>query len=248
MSCCTPAHDLKIIASSREVLGMAGETVYRVPVPGAARMIARLTPESADGSSEAARLFVERARAGPAALYPAPTATPRPWRRFAGAWTASRWRWSWLRHASSCSRSSRSPSGLDDRFRLLIGGSRTALPRQQTLRALMDWSYDLLPRGGAPVAAPALGLRRRLDVGSRRSSRHQCLTCWMCWSSWSTNRWSVWTEQGGEAALPPAGDHPPVRPRKTARSGRSGETCETATWSSTWDWLKPLSPNCSAGR
>src|SRR5262249_37637730 len=34
---------------------------------------------------------------------------------------------------------------LDDRFRLLTGGSRTALPRQQTLRATLDWSYDLLP-------------------------------------------------------------------------------------------------------
>src|SRR5207248_1287151 len=33
---------------------------------------------------------------------------------------------------------------LDDRFRLLTGGSRTALPRQQTLRATLDWSYDLL--------------------------------------------------------------------------------------------------------
>ncbi len=33
---------------------------------------------------------------------------------------------------------------LDDLFRLLVGGSRTALPRQQTLRALIDWSYDLL--------------------------------------------------------------------------------------------------------
>src|SRR5262249_10206376 len=33
---------------------------------------------------------------------------------------------------------------LDDRFRLLTGGSRTAVPRQQTLRALIDWSYDLL--------------------------------------------------------------------------------------------------------
>src|SRR5436190_1907166 len=33
---------------------------------------------------------------------------------------------------------------LDDRFRLLTGGSRTALPRHQTLRALVDWSYDLL--------------------------------------------------------------------------------------------------------
>ena len=33
---------------------------------------------------------------------------------------------------------------LDDRFQLLTGGSRTAVPRQQTLRATIDWSYDLL--------------------------------------------------------------------------------------------------------
>src|SRR5207249_1309780 len=33
---------------------------------------------------------------------------------------------------------------LDDMFRLLTGGSRTALPRQQTLQALIDWSYELL--------------------------------------------------------------------------------------------------------
>jgi predicted ATPase len=33
---------------------------------------------------------------------------------------------------------------LDDRFRVLTGGARTALPRQQTLRAVVDWSYDLL--------------------------------------------------------------------------------------------------------
>ena len=33
---------------------------------------------------------------------------------------------------------------LNDRFRLLTGGSRTALPRQQTLRAVVDWSYELL--------------------------------------------------------------------------------------------------------
>src|SRR4029453_15417436 len=33
---------------------------------------------------------------------------------------------------------------LGDRFRLLTGGARTALPRQQTLRAVVEWSYDLL--------------------------------------------------------------------------------------------------------
>ncbi len=46
---------------------------------------------------------------------------------------------------------------LDDRFRLLTAGPRTALPHQQTLRATVDWSYALL-------AAPAQTLLRRLSV------------------------------------------------------------------------------------
>src|SRR5207244_1815791 len=46
---------------------------------------------------------------------------------------------------------------LDDRFRLLTGGSRTALPRQQTLRATLDWSYQLLRE-------PERSLLRRLSV------------------------------------------------------------------------------------
>src|SRR6185503_12165992 len=46
---------------------------------------------------------------------------------------------------------------LDDRFRLLTGGSRTALPRHQTLQALIDWSYDLL-------SEPERVLLRRLSV------------------------------------------------------------------------------------
>jgi tetratricopeptide (TPR) repeat protein len=46
---------------------------------------------------------------------------------------------------------------LDDRFRLLTGGSRTALPRQQTLRAMIDWSYSLL-------SEPEKALFRRLAV------------------------------------------------------------------------------------
>ncbi|HUP07966.1 MAG TPA: tetratricopeptide repeat protein [Caldimonas sp.] len=46
---------------------------------------------------------------------------------------------------------------LDDRFRLLTGGDRTALPRQQTLRALIGWSYDLL-------STPEQALLRRLAV------------------------------------------------------------------------------------
>src|SRR5205814_2787577 len=46
---------------------------------------------------------------------------------------------------------------LDDRFRLLTGGDRTALPRQQTLRALIDWSYELLTE-------PQRAVFRRLAV------------------------------------------------------------------------------------
>jgi predicted ATPase/DNA-binding SARP family transcriptional activator len=46
---------------------------------------------------------------------------------------------------------------LDDRFRLLTGGSRTALPRQRTLRAVIDWSWDLL-------TAPERALAARLAV------------------------------------------------------------------------------------
>ena len=57
---------------------------------------------------------------------------------------------------------------LDDRFRLLTGGSRTALPRQQTLRAALDWSYDLLSEPER-VLSPAGGLHRW--VGRRRGGR-----------------------------------------------------------------------------
>ncbi|MCO5246255.1 MAG: hypothetical protein M9927_20985 [Anaerolineae bacterium] len=46
---------------------------------------------------------------------------------------------------------------LDDRFHLLTSGSRTALPRQQTLRALIDWSYDLL-------SEPERTLFRRMSI------------------------------------------------------------------------------------
>ena len=72
-------------------------------------------------------------------------------------WTASRWRSSWPRRASRALPVEQIAARLDDRFRLLTGGSRTALPRQQTLRATIDWSYDLL-------SEPERALLRRLSV------------------------------------------------------------------------------------
>lgn len=58
-------------------------------------------------------------------------------------------------------------SRLDDIFRLLTGGSRTALPRHQTLQALIDWSYDLL-------TDPEKALFRRLAVFSRHWTLEAC--------------------------------------------------------------------------
>lgn len=134
---------LRILTSSRESLGIAGETSYRVPslsVPdwrqaNAYELILQ---------NDCVRLFVDRAMAAQNRF--------RLTEKNAGA------------IAQICSRLDGIPlaielaaarvkvfspeqiaARLDDRFRLLTGGSRTALPRQQTLRALIDWSYDMLP-------------------------------------------------------------------------------------------------------
>ena len=82
--------------------------------------------------------------------------------------------------------------GLDDRFRLLTGGRRTAVPRQQTLQALIDWSWTSC-RGGPAAAPPAVGLRRRLDPGGggrrgRRPGRSRVATVRGCLAS---RRWDV---------------------------------------------------------
>jgi len=132
---------LKIIASSREALGVAGETSYRVPSlaqPGAGEQ----TPEKLM-QSEAALLFIERAQAakpGFTLTWSNAPAIAAICRRLDGiplALELAAVRVKLLTPEQIASR-------LDNRFSLLVGGSRAALPRQQTLRALIDWSYDLL--------------------------------------------------------------------------------------------------------
>ena len=133
---------LRIIASSREVLGVAGETAYRVPAL-ALPDIRQATPESL-AVSEAARLFVERARAAQPQFTLTTSNAPAIaaiCQRLDGIPLALELAAARVKLLSAEQIAAR----LDDRFRLLVGGSRTALPRQQTLRALMDWSYDLLP-------------------------------------------------------------------------------------------------------
>lgn len=145
---------LKILASSRESLGIAGEVTYRVPslfLPDPARVT-----REALLKCESARLFVERA----SAANPRFELTDRNaasiaqiCRRLDGIPLA-------LELASARARvlsAEQIAERLDDRFRLLTGGSRTALPRQQTLQALIDWSYDLLTE-------PERAVFRRLAV------------------------------------------------------------------------------------
>ena len=138
------APEVRILASSREALGVAGEQAYRIP-PLRLPDLKRPTIESLI-RSEAARLFVERALlAQPAFTLTAQNAATvaELCHQLDGIPLA-------LELAAARLRSlpvEEIRTRLDQRFRLLTAGNRTALPRQQTLRALIDWSYDLLTEG-----------------------------------------------------------------------------------------------------
>jgi predicted ATPase/DNA-binding winged helix-turn-helix (wHTH) protein len=131
----------RVIATSREPLRAEGEWVY--PVPSLA-VPAEGSPDSEDPLRYGAvRLFVERARA--AAPHFSSDARDAAaiagiCRRLDGIPLAIE-----LAAARAAALGMEGlAAGLDDRFRLLAGGHRTAMPRHQTLRATLDWSYELL--------------------------------------------------------------------------------------------------------
>lgn len=131
----------KVLATSREPLGMVGETTWVVP------SLAVPAPGNADEgqveSSDAVRLFIERARQVDPDFRLTPDnsmAVAQICTRLDGIPLAIELAAARLRAFSP----QQVANGLDDRFNLLTGGPRTVLPRQQTLRALIDWSYDLL--------------------------------------------------------------------------------------------------------
>jgi predicted ATPase len=134
--------NVQILATSREGLNITGEQTYRVPsltLPDPRK----LPPSERLQEFEAVRLFTDRAALGLPSfiLTPANAATvAQVCRRLDGIPLA-------IELAAARVKAlpvEKIAERLDDRFRLLTGGSRTALPRQQTLRALIDWSYDLL--------------------------------------------------------------------------------------------------------
>jgi non-specific serine/threonine protein kinase len=133
---------VRVLATSREALGIAGERAWRVPslvLPAAKREV---SVDAAD-RSDAVRFFVDRARAVAPHFALSSTNAPtvvRICHRLDGIPLALELAAARMKLLSLEQISAR----LDDRFQLLTGGSRTAVPRQQTLRATIDWSYDLL--------------------------------------------------------------------------------------------------------
>jgi predicted ATPase/class 3 adenylate cyclase/DNA-binding CsgD family transcriptional regulator len=147
--------DVTLIAASREPLGVGGETTWRVPslslplspVPGEAHEL---------GHSDAARLFVERAlkvRPNFAVTDDSAPCVARICRDLDGIPLAIELAAARVRVLSV----ERIAAGLADRFQLLTGGARGALPRLQTLRGSVDWSHALLDE-------PERTLLRRLGV------------------------------------------------------------------------------------
>jgi predicted ATPase/DNA-binding NarL/FixJ family response regulator len=134
--------NLKVLATSREALGVAGERSWLVPslsLPDPDR----LPPLEELGRYEAVRLFLERAVAVAARFELTEenaSAVARVCRRLDGMPLAIELAAARVRVLSVEQIAGR----LEDSFRLLATDSRTALPRQQTLRATIDWSYELL--------------------------------------------------------------------------------------------------------
>ncbi|MFL6204551.1 MAG: BTAD domain-containing putative transcriptional regulator [Acidimicrobiales bacterium] len=118
---------LRVVATSREALGLGGETIW--PVPPLA-------------IEDAVELFTDRAGAAGAdrGSLGSTSVVEDVCTRLDGLPLAIELAAARVRVIPVQQLADR----LDDRFRLLTGGARTALPRQQTLRAVVEWSYDLL--------------------------------------------------------------------------------------------------------
>lgn len=145
--------NLEVMTTSREPLGIGGEVVWQVPplavpaaedqggVSGAAS--AATLPEAPADIPDSMRLFVERARLyrpGFALTAANTAAVAEICRRLDGMPLAIELAAARVKALSAEQIASR----IEDRLRLLTAGSRTALPRHQTLRAALDWSFDLL--------------------------------------------------------------------------------------------------------
>lgn len=134
--------EIRILATSREPLNIGGELAFRMPSLPVPPADTALTPDAVL-SYGAPALFAARAVAADSHF--AVTASNVPaiteiCRRIDGIPLAIELAAARIKVLSPMELAQK----LDDRFRVLTGGDRAALPRQQTMRALIDWSYDLL--------------------------------------------------------------------------------------------------------
>jgi non-specific serine/threonine protein kinase len=146
---------MRILTTSREALGIAGELAWRVPPLQTPDCSQPITPASL-ARYEAVHLFVERTNlALPEFVLTADNAwaVQHICARLDGIPLAIELAAARMKALSA----QEIDAHLDDCFRLLAGGSRAALPRHRTLRALIDWSYQLLTE-------PERMLLRRLSV------------------------------------------------------------------------------------
>jgi predicted ATPase/DNA-binding CsgD family transcriptional regulator len=135
--------ELRVLATSREALAVGGEVAWAVP-PLALADLRQATEVESLHRYESARLFVDRATAVK------PTFALTPHNASAVARVCYRLDGQPLAIELAAARTKvlsveEIAERLDENFGLLSGGSRTAMPRQRTLRATMDWSYGLLP-------------------------------------------------------------------------------------------------------
>lgn len=133
---------LRVLVTSREALTITSETIWLV-LPLRVPDTYQPPPIEALLTYEAVQLFVERARSVRASFTLTPENAPavvQVCRRLDGMPLAIELAAARIRALSV----EQIVARLDHAYRLLTGGSRSALPRQQTLRAAMDWSYDLL--------------------------------------------------------------------------------------------------------
>jgi predicted ATPase len=210
---------LKILASSREALSVAGEVAYPVPTLSVPGPNSQISVEEISHFT-AVQLFEERARQTHPGFMITPanvSAVAQICRRLDGiplAIELAAARAGVLGVEQIAAR-------LDHRFRLLTGGSRTALPRHQTLRASIDWSYSLLDETERilllrlSVFYGGWTLQLAVEVcGFNELDEFDIIDGLVQLANKSLI--IVETEAGWKRPLPYAGDHPPVCQREIA--------------------------------
>ena len=221
---------LTLLTTSREPIGVAGEVTWRV--------------RSLSLADEAIELFTDRARHVRPDFHLTDdntTAVTEICRRLDGMPLAIELAAARIRALSL----TEILDSLHDRFRLLTGGARTAVRRQQTLRASVDWSYAAdraRTRRVSPAGCVPGRVRPRRHEGRRRRRRGAAPTrCWTCLPCSSTSRWSWPKTQRAERDTGCWRRCASTRWKSWASPARP-TPCARATATTTRRWRRPLSP------